>query len=132
MIYNFVKWLKNQNAGLTIYTNTVETPSVDKMVLVKEYGGPERPLLRIKSIQIICRDVDVVKAKQLADTIYGQIQSSTLIGGRFGQILPAVTVGGVVYPSVQIAQMRSIQLPGSIGQDENGRYEISFNFDVYF
>jgi len=132
MFYNFVKWLKNQNATITIYANSRETTSTDKCVLIRDTGGDERVGLKLSTIQIIARDTDNVKARKLAYLIYDQIQTTKTMGGRFGQILPQVIIDGVTYPQIQIGQISGIQRPDFLGQDERGLYEYVFNFRVLY
>ena len=136
MIYQFVAWLETFFPNETIYSN-VRLPigsaqSIpDRCVLVRETGGEERRVIDVPTVQVLVRDLSVTAVKRFAQQIYDTIQSTAGIGGRFGQVLPSVTVDGVTYPQIQTAQISSLALPESIGTDQNGRNEFSMNFQIY-
>ena len=136
MIYNLVEYLSTEFPAETIYANErkVISPATqvpDRNVLVRETGGIEKRVLTDPTFQIICRDKYSVKARELAYSIYNKLQSEKKIGGRFGLVLPAVTVGGVLYPAVQTYQISSLAIPQTLGEDAEGRAEFSMNFQIY-
>jgi hypothetical protein len=132
MIYNLAEWLRTQFPAETIYVN--ERNSVagaqipDRNVLLIENQGEEKPwtLFGFTMVQVLARDENQPDARALAWDIF------TYMTSRWGQELPAVTIGGVVHPKVTIAQVSSVARPQSIGEDEEGRSEFSTNFKVYW
>lgn len=133
MIYNLAEYLMIQFPAETIYTNerrpiVPATTVPDRCLLLRETGGPEGPWYPYteKSGQILARDKSTPDARDLIWDIYEYIQ------GIFGQILPAVTVGGVVYPAIQTAQLSFIQQPFCLGDDGEGRTEFTANFKIIY
>jgi hypothetical protein len=131
MIYNLVQYLKTELPTETIFANlylkinpAVQLP--DRLVLVRETGGTETAWFQFqsRSIQIIARDIDPVKARKLILDINDKINN------KFGLILPAVTVDGTVYPAVETAQISINTLPQSVGFDPEGRSEFSVNYRI--
>ena len=133
MIYNLVQYLKDEFPTEMFYANLyVDTvggmPIPDRMSLIRETGGTETPWFRFvrKLVQIISRDFDAPKARELAFSIYEELTS------RFGLVLPAVTVNGTAYPEVQIPQISANQQPYCLGSDETGRTTFSCNYQILF
>ena len=129
MIFNLVKYLKNNLTTETIFANArlkidsaVQIP--DRVVLVNESGGGDTPHFRYETptYQVLCRDIDPVKCRELAYSVYNLLHS------KFALILPSVTVNSTVYPSKTVAQSKALNKPQSIGYDDNGRAEYSTNF----
>ena len=133
MIYNFVEYLMTEFPAETFFVNT-RTPIAgaetipDRNTLIRETGGPETPWFGYvqKSLQILTRDKSTPLVRKLAWDIYEKIQSV------FGLILPAVTVGGTIYPAIQVAQISSIQQPYCLGDDGEGRMEFTENFKCIY
>ena len=100
----------------------------DSCAIIKDTGGPETPwtLFNRQTIQIYNRGVDQVDVKKLAEDIY------TLLHGKFGLVLPSVTVKTVTYDQIQTAQITGIQRPFCLGMDENGRVEYTTNYQVIY
>jgi hypothetical protein len=100
----------------------------DRNILIQELPGTEGALYKYKQfvLQFIVRDIDQVKAKALTDQIYKELH------GRFGLELPAITIGGIVYPKVKTGQISSQTTPQSLGEDENGRPEFSFSMKILY
>ncbi len=135
MFYNFVKYLKNQFSSESIYTNiyfkqSTQSELPNRLMLVRETGGAETVWFNFarKTIQVITRDIDVTKARKLAWDVYELFMDK----GQFGLILPANTVDSVTYPSVQTAQINALQIPTSLGEDDEGRSEFSTNYQVIY
>lgn len=133
MFYNLVEYLKTEFPTETIYSNgrrLISGQSVipDRNVLVNESGGVEQPwtLYSEPELQIITRDSSVVGARALSMSIFEEITS------RFGLILPAVTVDSIVYPAVQVAQIKAQQNPYYKGEDEEGRSEFANNYLIIY
>lgn len=136
MIFNLGEYLSLAFPAETIYVNeriviSPATKILDRNVLIQETGGPEKRVVKNPSVQIICRDKSPVNARELAYLIYNKLQSTNLIGGRFGVVLPAVTVRGILYPAVQTYQISAINVPQTLGKDGEGRSEFSLNFQFY-
>lgn len=100
----------------------------DRCVLLTELTGNEGAWYKYTQaiVQIICRDIDQVKAKALTDILYNELH------GRFGLELPAVIVGSITYPMVKTGQISSQTIPQSLGEDENGRSEFLFTMKIIF
>jgi hypothetical protein len=133
MIYNLVSYLKGEFTTETIFANVINkiypvAQVPDRCCTLYEDGGSDSPYFRYKqtTIQVISRDKDAVKARELAFKIYNKINS------RFGLVLPAVTVGGANFPQVQIAEISANVVPQVLGFDENGRCEYSTNYIVIY
>ena len=128
MIYNFSQYLKIKLPSETIYTNGELANSPDRIILVKEAGGPivARTDFASPVIQITARDVDTVKARVLSYEIYN------LIKDIYGLELPAVTVNEEIYASVELAQITANQQPYPMGVDEQGRYVYVNNYRIHF
>jgi hypothetical protein len=128
MIYNFVEYLKTELPTEKIFTNTKEIQVPERCVFVKENGGDIQPWVGYtqKMIQIITRDIDAVRARELSYSVKNKLHD------KFGLILPAVTVNGSLYDSLQSAQITAEQEPQSIGYDENGNAEYSTNYKIIF
>lgn len=133
MIYNLHKYLENQFPAETLFVNITSKiyPNAiipDRCVLLKEISGTEGAYYRFKekSVQIITQDIDDVKSRKLAYDVYGKLH------GIFGLELPTVTVGGVVYPAIDIPEAKGAVLPQSIGMDEEGRVQYSTTYIFYY
>ena len=131
MIYNLAQFVRNQFGGVVVYVNgrvvgPGQTKVPDRCLLLTETGGPEQPWTKYQQLtaQVVARDVDAPKARKLAVDVF------TYLTGRFGQVLPQITVGGVNYPAVKTAQISAVQVPYPLGPDEEGRYEYVTNFEV--
>jgi hypothetical protein len=133
MIYQFCKYLETEFPTETIYRNVrgiifpaTEVPA--RNILIKETGGTRQAWSGYTeaTLQIITRDVDMPKARQLGQEVYEEIIE------RYGQVLPAETVDGVTFPAIHSAQISAINEPQSIGADKNGRYEFSANYKIIY
>lgn len=100
----------------------------DRIILIQETGGIPVPIIKnvTDMIQIITRDIDIPKARDLAMLIYNDINN------RFGLILPSNIVDGIMYPAIQTGQISAISKPQSLGYDEQGRAEFSTNYKVIY
>jgi len=132
MIYNLVAYLNNQFPAELFYTQIRQQLATqefipDRNVLVRDTGGEEASYFKYgnETMQIITRNQSAPGAKRLGQQIY------EILHGRFGLVLPAVNIDGENYPEVQIPEIRGLQLPTSIGTDEEKRPEFSFNIQIY-
>lgn len=122
MIYNLVQYLRNELPSETIYFNVKDLNSLtglvpDRLIIVQDTGGEETPWFQFQTqnYQIITRDIDSPKARKLIDDVCGKIVN------KFGLILPSKIIDGVLYDSVQTAQISYNTLPQSLGVD-NGLF----------
>lgn len=106
------------------YSGQTQVP--DTLVLVQETGGTDTAWARFvaETVKILVRDIDQVAARKAANDIYD------LLHGRFGLILPAVTIGADTYQEIQTAQISAIQRPFCLGVDENDRVEFTTNYQI--
>lgn len=128
MIYNFVQYLKNNFSDETIYTNMELDNSPDRILIVKESGGPITPRTKFGSpiIQVIARDIDITGARALSYDVY------ELINDVYGLVLPAITVDGESFPQTQLAQISANQKPYPISVDEQGRFVFLNNYRIHY
>lgn len=133
MIYNLVQYLRTKFPAEVFYINdryktSTQESIPDRNVVVKDTGGTEKPWTRYReqTVQILTRDKSDPLAETLINNIFEELTS------RFGEILPAKIVSGVSYPAVQIAQISAIQVPYSLGADEEGRMEWTVNFKFIY
>jgi hypothetical protein len=135
MIWNFVTYLRSVatlvNERFYVDAKDIinsETKVPDRMVLIQESGGTPVPIIKNTTvmIQIITRDIDVAKCRLLAFKIFDEIND------RFGLILPAVTIDGVVYAAIQTGQISANSEPQFLGYDEQGRPEFSTNYRIIY
>jgi hypothetical protein len=133
MIWNMQRYLELKFPNEIIFANIrykqfPEDACPDRNVLIIETTGTEGALFKYKQmfLQFISRDIDAVKARSLAELFYNELH------GRFGLHLPAVNVGGVVYPEIETGQISSQSTPQSIGEDEGGRPEFSFTMKILY
>lgn len=126
MIYNLVQLLKTQFPADTFYANKEKATQgivPDKRCIVIESGGTDEPATRLfrQRIQFNIRATDGPKARAFAYQIYDFLNS------RWGVVLPQVTVDGTLFAQVETAEISSIQIPQSMGEDEDGRTVFVFN-----
>ena len=132
-LYQLVQYLRTEIPAEIFYINE-RPPSVggvvipDRNVLVKETGGIPQPWTKYTegTIQILCRDSSTPAARKLAYDIYNVIHD------RFGQNLPLANIGGDIYNILQTVQITAIQIPQSIGADDEGRSRFSTNYKVIY
>ncbi len=128
MIYNLIEYIKT-NVSRETYNyvaNGWQKNTPDNAISINDGGGdlPQWFDRNDFSIQIMSRGQDKTVAKtQIMDTY-------SIINKKFGLILPEVTVGGELYPQVKTWKIVAAQLPGFIGNDENGRALFSVNFII--
>lgn len=133
IFYNFCKYIEDEFPAELVFRNerikiSPAKSIPERNILVRDTGGVINPWSEwtVKSFQIITRDVDNPKAYELAQKLFDELHD------RFGSILPADTVGGVVYPEIQISQISCTSMPQSIGSDERGLAEVSTNYKVIY
>lgn len=133
MIYNLAALLRAQFPAERFYVHgrvavPPETTVPERCHVLNDSGGSEQPTLppryQVLTVQLISRDRDGPRAKKMAEDVFAFLQ------GRFGLVLPTATVAGVVYPAVTTAQISALQVPTSLGPDEDGRHEYSTNYQV--
>lgn len=125
--------MRNEFPSYTFYPNAEirrsgSTQIEDERVLLTYSGGTTTPwtFFSIENIQILTRSVNFHNAEYIAQLIYNELH------GRFGLILPSVTIGSITYDAIQTGQISAIQDPFSLGVDDNGRLELSTNYEFIF
>ena len=132
MIYNWTEYLRTKFPAEIFFSNQrhqIGGASIpDKCVLSKEYGGIKEPWIGTlqKAIQVTVRDFEIPSARELAYSIYNEMHD------KYGLVLSASTVDGVVYPQLHTAEIKANQEPFCIGTDSEGRIEFTINFTIYF
>ena len=131
MIYNLVQYFRTAYPTEIFYANEERATDSqgtipDRRTIIKETGGIDTPYVdfRRQTVQFLVRDVDNPKARKLSYMLYDKIQST------FGLVLPTITVDGNVFAEIETAQITSIQIPQSMGRDENSRSVYVFNITV--
>ena len=131
MIYNFAQLLRTQFPTEVVYVDgrvklAGQASIPARCLLVIDTGGVERPwiLRQTATVQITARDVDAPRARKLAHDVFYYLTS------RFGLILPQITIGGVLHPQIQTAQISATQMPYDLGPDEDGRFEYVTNYEI--
>ncbi len=124
MIHNVAALLRAQFPTETFYVNGITGDAPARCARIDDTGGSERPwtLFGSMTAQVRTRDVDAPKARKFAHDIF------LFLTSRFGLILPAATVDGVVYPAVQTGQISATQVPYNLGFDDEGRSNFTCNY----
>lgn len=131
---NITQLLRNQFPAETFYFETVEDTALqstppDRCTKVMSTGGPSQPWTRYTtaSLQILNRDISKPGAAKQAKDIFN------FLHGRFGLDLPAaLNVGGVDYDALKAAQIKAVQLPYCLGEDDAGRTSFTTNYQVIY
>jgi hypothetical protein len=133
VLFPLALYLKNEFPTRVIYSiNRRKQAGQDNIpddnILLQDTGGGDTPDFRWvnQTIQIIVRDIEDPKAKQLALDIYNKIH------GVFGLILPSVVVNGITYDEIETEQINGIQRPFGLGVDDNGRTQYTTNYQLYY
>lgn len=134
VVYNLVQYLRDNLPGETIFSNEkteIGNQVPERYSVVRYTGGREVEVLEDTTVQIKSYDSYNVAAAKFAFDIYELLQGDSKRNGRFGLILPATTVDGVLYPEVTVARITAIQRPESLGVDSNGSSEYTQNFQLF-
>jgi hypothetical protein len=133
MIYQLRQDIENNFPGENIFANLInkidpELILPDRLVQLREETGIVQPRTgyTTKRLQVICRDIDPVKARKLALDIFKYLND------KYSITLPSVTVDGDVYPEVFILQISADAEPQILGEDEEGRPEFTTNFRIIY
>lgn len=133
MIFNLLEYFFNLYPTENIFANAQgkvfpDESVPDRRVLLTETGGgvEANGNFMNPSLQVRCRDIDAVKARKLAYQIYGNLHN------HFAITLPAVTVGGDVFPAILINQISANAIPQCLETDNNGRVEWVANYRLYY
>jgi hypothetical protein len=133
MIYNLCKYIEDELTTEIVYRNVrniieTNTQIADRIIIVTEVGGTITPWFGFaqQMVQIITRDIDAPKARELAYDVYN------IIHNKFGKILPVDTVDSETFAEVTTAQMTAENLPQSIGANPNGLIEFSTNYKIIY
>lgn len=128
MIYNLLKDMQNKFPAEKTYANVYDEITIDRCISIRETSGmPEPRTLKNQAlIQIKTRDIDAPKARALAYSIFDEYND------RYGITLPQNTVGGTVYPAIQIHQISANTTPQSLGSDDQNRVTFVTNYRFLF
>jgi len=132
LIYNWTAWLRNQFTTETFYSNERKAIAgatiPDRCILSIEGAGDDKPPMNtgFTMVQVTVRAKNNPEARTLAWSIYKYAV------GRWGQILPAVSIGGVSFPALTTGQITANGRPASLGEDVEGRTEFVMNLQIYW
>ena len=133
MIYNLYKYIENIMPSEKIYANAEDivypdTVNADSIIMIREFGGSIGTWYQYKEkqVNVVIRDTDIVKAKEKAETIFDSLH------GKFGLVLPAVTVNGKLYQEVKTSQINATGLPQANGYDEQNRAVFNFVLNIIY
>jgi hypothetical protein len=101
------------DTAVTIY----ETPGASPIYVMSTSGSSALRAFEQPRVQVISRSSSYQTARTNADTVFD------ILDGYVGT-LPTAT--GTSY-----LQITAVQSPFSLGRDENGRYEISCNYEAW-
>ena len=133
MIWQLTQYLRNKFPNEVFYietreirTDLLEESVPDRCILIREVAGSETAWFGYKEQQVsfLCRDIDSVRVRSLAYEIYDYMKS------RYGIIIPAVTIGVTLYPQIQISAVNPLNLPQTVGKDEENRVEFTFTLNI--
>lgn len=133
MIYQLQQYLETEFPNEKIFANLTgkispELVLPDRIILLIETTSTIEPRTGFsnKGIQVMVRDIDSVKARKLANSIFD------FMNDKYSITLTPITVDGDVYPAVEVLQISANADPQSIGYDENGLAEFSINFRILY
>lgn len=126
MIFNLVELFSITFPTFNFVANGWQVGSANDSIAVSEGGGDADMQIDRKDffIQLMSRAQDKTIAKSRL------LDAFNLIQKKFGLILPAAEVGSDKFPAVKTWKIVALQLPGFIGNDENGRALFSVNFNI--
>lgn len=133
IIYNLAEYLRAQKPLEEIQVNTwgdiYPDDLPDRVILLKDSSGTPQQFTNVVDphlIQILVRDIDNVRAYNLANEIYD------LFKDRLAFDLLAVNLNGIVYPVKTIDKMVANALPQGLGLDMNNRAIYSINYRLFY
>lgn len=123
MIYNLFSWIKDNFTSYEFVVNGFHPESANECIAVTDNGGSlDHYYERTEyTVQILVRTLDNVTGKQRADEIF------TFLKNKFHVTLAEVSVNGVVYSAITVAQISPLQTPSALGVDTEGRWLWTFN-----
>lgn len=126
IIHNFYAWIKLQLDMIVFVKHNFRKNSPSNCTLIKQSGGMSAKQFNRKEtlIQILVRNESDNEAFKIINTIYDLIRYQFMI------TLPQTVIDSITYPAVIAAQITPNQLPGGIGQDNEGRYLYSLNITI--
>lgn len=133
MIYQLRQEIENNFPGENIFSNIKTKIDPDfvlpeRLVQLREGAGLNQPITgyTTKRLQVICRDIDPVKARKLAFDIFGYLND------KYSITLSSVIVDGDTYPEVFILQLSADAEPQLLGEDDNGLTEFTTNYRIIY
>lgn len=128
MIYNLAQYLITNFPAYDFTVNGFQHDSPVNCINIRSTGGDlDHWYDRTEATaQILVRAHDNVIGKEQVDEVFN------LMKNRFGLLLPEVIVNSVTYPEVQTAQISPIQIPESLGADDEGRFLWVFNLQIIY
>lgn len=135
-IFNLTQLLRNEFPNERFYPSEqyrllAETQVPDRRCLIQETAGTPEFIMNIPGIEIRCRDSDPYNAREFIWKIYNFLHGEDGRKGRFGVVLPAVTIGATTYPAIATKQISANQTPEYLESDQNKRSEYLFNIQIY-
>ena len=120
LVEEIVDYLATQSIGTKatdLFFDHMPDVSTSPIACVIDRGGPAPPAElphRTAAIQVLVRADDYDDARQFAAKIHN------ILHGMFG----------VSFTNNKVLASRAFGLPASIGQDKNGRHEVSANYEL--
>jgi hypothetical protein len=126
MIYNLAQYLRDNLAGLVIVVNGFSQDTVADANCLNLGSGFEQPWFDRQDtlVTVYSRAISGPTAYYQNNKIYD------LIKKRYGIILPAITVDGVIYPEVKTWAIRPVNRPQYAYDDDEKRPTYMFSVDI--
>lgn len=126
ILNNLVQYLRDRALGITIVADVLTEESPINCVVISQSGGsPDHFYPRTDwRFQVLSRARASTDAKAACEKVY------VVLKNKWDLVFPAVTVDGVVYPTVTGNQVSPIQTPAGIGADQANLFMWVFNLMV--
>jgi hypothetical protein len=134
IVHNFAEFLRLQYPDESIFVDgwkdVYPDNLPDRLILVKDTtGGTPQKFTNIINphlIQLLVRDIDNVRAYNLANQIYLFLKDKLYFW------LPAINLNGMIYPTTKIQEIVANATPQSMGLDSNSRAIYSTNYRLFY
>lgn len=126
MVYNFIKYIEDNASTITLSANGFHADSAETCTSISIGGGDEQPWFNREDIR-----VHIMSRSNVRDTAYKNCTTVyDLVKKKYGLTLPAITVGGVLYPAVTAWAIRPQLPPQYVGDDAQGRAMFTATVEV--